>query len=270
MPESKKCVVEVNDVMSRMANIVIRERVAGRPKLLIPQEQDFIYCPGCQDPLVGRAIAEALGELDLGGRAVSVYGITCADFIYGILDIDAIFGPHGRPPDIATGAKRINPDNLVFTIQGDGDLMSIGAESLIGALNRAERITIIMINNTVYAPTGGQMGPTTLLGQVTPTSLEGRDIGFPVHTAEMIATFEGAAYSARGSFTNPYNYERTRGYIKTAFQKQMNNIGLSFVEILAPCPTTWHMSPTESLKWIEEKLIPQFPLGEFKNVDKID
>ena len=263
----------LEDVMSKTAKVVTRERVAGRPKLLMPQTIGFVYCPGCHDPTVARAIAEALGELDMGGRVVNVYGIGCSNFIYGMLDIDVIFGPHGRATDIATAAKRVHPDNLVFTMQGDGDLMSIGAESLLGALTRAEKITIIMVNNAVYGTTGGQMGPTTLVGQVTSTTPKGRDViqaGFPAHAAEMIATFKGTAYSARGAFNNPYNYERTREYIKTAFKKQIDNIGLSFVEVISACPTNWHMSPEDSLKWIEEKMILEFPLGEFKNVDRIE
>ena len=151
--------------------------------------------------------------------------------------------------------------------------MAIGAESLMGALNRGEKITIIMFNNTVYGTTGGQLAPTTLVEQVTGTTPKGRNPlreGFPVHTAELIATFKGVAYSARGAFNNPYNYERTRGYIKTAFKKQMDNIGLSFVEALSACPTNWHLSPEGSLKQMEQKIIPEFPLGEFKNVDRIE
>ncbi|GAF72899.1 unnamed protein product, partial [marine sediment metagenome] len=220
-----------------------------------------------------RAIAEAIDELDMGGKAVSVYGIGCSDFLYYTLYVDTIFGPHGRAPDIATAAKRAYPDNLVFVMEGDGALMAIGAESFLGALTRAEKITVIMFNNTVYGTTGGQLAPTTLVGQVTGTTPKGREPtreGFPTHTAEMVTTFKGVAYSARGAFNNPYNYERTKGYIKTAFQKQIDNIGLSFVEALCACPTNWHMTPEESLKWIEEEMIREFPLGEFKNVDKIE
>jgi 2-oxoglutarate ferredoxin oxidoreductase subunit beta len=174
---------------------------------------------------------------------------------------------------MATAIKRSYPDNIVFTVQGDGGLLSIGADPLLGALNRAEKITIIMLNNAVYGTTGGQMAPTSLVGQKTTTTPQGRDVlqtGFPTHAAEMIATFRGVAYSARGALNNPYNYERTKGYVKTAFQKQMNKVGFTFVEILCACPSNWRLSPTDSLKWIEGKMIPEFPLGEFKSLSRIE
>jgi 2-oxoglutarate ferredoxin oxidoreductase subunit beta len=239
----------------------------------VPQTAGFIYCPGCHEPLTIRAVAEVLEEMGMGDKAIGVFDIGCNSFLLGMLDIDAVIGPHGRPPDIATGVKRVHPDNIVFTVQGDGGLLSIGADPLLGALTRAEKITIIMQNNAVYGTTGGQMAPTSLVGQKTTTTPQGRDVsrfGFPTHAAEMIATFKGVAYSARGAVNNPYNYERTREYIKIAFQKQLNNVGLSFVEIICSCPPNWHMSPEDSLKWIEEKMIPEFPLGELKNVDRIE
>lgn len=251
---------------------VNKERVAGRPKLLVPNIMAFVWCPGCQAPLTGRIIAEVLEEMGMEDRAVGVFGIGCTTFLMGRLDFDTIGGAHGRPPDMATGAKRAHPENIVFTLQGDGDLLSIGADPLIGALSRGEKITIIMQNNTVYGTTGGQMAPTTLSGQVTATSPRGRDVtvaGFPAHAAEMVATFKGAAYSARGAFNTPKNYNLIKKYIRTAFQKQMDKVGLSFVEVLSACPPNWHMEPLDALQWIEEKMIPEFPLGEFKNVDSI-
>jgi len=259
--------------MSEEVKVVTKQRVAGRPKLLVPQTAGFVYCAGCHEPLAARAIAEVLEEMGMGDRTVGVFDIGCDSFLLGLLDIDAVLTPHGRPPDMATAVKRSCPDNMVFTVQGDGGLLSIGADPLLGALTRAEKITIIMLNNAVYGTTGGQMSPTSLVGQETTTTPQGRDMaqtGFPAHAAEMIATFRGVAYSARGAFNNPYNYERTREYIKTAFQKQMNKVGLSFVEILCACPANWRLSPADSLKWIEEKMIPEFPLGEFKNVAKIE
>jgi 2-oxoglutarate ferredoxin oxidoreductase subunit beta len=189
------------------------------------------------------------------------------------MEVDAIIGPHGRPPDMATGVKRVYPENLVFSIEGDGGLISIGGESLLGALTRSEKITVFMLNNAVYGTTGGQMAPTTLPGQVTSTSPTGRDVvtsGFPAHAAEMIATFKGVAYSARGALISAATYKKTKEYIKAAFQKQINNIGLGYVEILTACPTNWHLSPVDSLKWIEEKMVEEFPLGVLKNVDKIE
>jgi len=259
--------------MSEEVKVVTKRMVAGRPKLLVRQTAGFVYCPGCHEPLTARVIAEVLDEVGMGGRTIGVFDIGCNSFLLGLLDIDAILTPHGRPPDMATAVKRVYPDNIVFTVQGDGGLLSIGADPLLGALTRAERITIIMLNNAVYGTTGGQLAPTSLVGQKTTTTPEGRDTtqtGFPAHAAEMIAAFKGAVYSARGAFNTPANYQRTKRYIKTAFQKQMDKVGLSFVEILCACPANWGMSPTDSLKWIEEKMVPEFPLGEFKNVDKID
>ncbi|MEA3442667.1 MAG: thiamine pyrophosphate-dependent enzyme [Chloroflexota bacterium] len=259
--------------MSEKTEVATRERVTGRPRLLIKQKAGFVYCPGCHHPLVARAVAEVLEELKVDDKAIGVFDIGCNSFLVGLLDIDGVLTPHGRPPDMATAVKHIYPDNVVFTIQGDGGLLSIGADPLMGALSRAEKITLIMLNNAVYGTTGGQMAPTSLAGQITTTTPEGRDVsktGFPIHAAEMIATFKGTAYSARGAVNNPYNYERTREYLKAAFQKQMSNVGLSFVEVICDCPSNWHLSPADSLKWIEEKMIPEFPLGEFKNVDKIE
>jgi 2-oxoglutarate/2-oxoacid ferredoxin oxidoreductase subunit beta len=250
-----------------------RERVAGKPRLMVPQTAGFVYCPGCHEPLVARAIAEALEDLGMGDNAVGVFDIGCSSFLLGIMDIDSVIGPHGRPPDIATAVKRIYPSNIVFTVQGDGGLLSIGADPLMGVLARAEKITIVMINNAVYGTTGGQMAPTSLAGQETSTTPGGRDAskhGFPVHAAEMIATFKSTAYSVRCAVNNPYNYEQARECLRTAFTKQMDGVGFSFVEVLSACPSNWHMSPAASLRWIEESLMPEFPLGEFKNVDKME
>ena len=229
-------------------------------------------CPGCQHPTIGRIIAEVLEEMDLDGKAIEVTGIGCNSAV-AMLNVDVLLGSHGGAPDMATAIKRLSPGTFVFTVQGDGDCIAIGAGSFIGALTRGEMITIIMCNNANYGTTGGQLAPTTLIGQVTTTTPGGRDAvteGYPVHTAELAATFKGVAYSARGALSTPANYQRTRRYIKTAFQKQVDHVGLSFVEILSACPANWHLSPVESLGWIEERMIPEFPLGEFKNVDLID
>jgi 2-oxoglutarate ferredoxin oxidoreductase subunit beta len=229
-------------------------------------------CPGCQHPTIGRIIAEVLEELGLDGKAIEVIGIGCNSGV-AMLNIDVIQGSHGGAPDMATAIKRLSPDSFVFTVQGDGDCIAIGAGSFIGALTRGEMITIIMCNNANYGTTGGQMAPTTLIGQKTTTTPGGRDAmtdGYPVHVAELAATFRGVKYSARGSLTSPANYQRTKKHIKIAFQKQLDHVGLSFVEILSACPANWHLTPVESLKWIEEKMIPEFSLGEFKNVDQVD
>jgi 2-oxoglutarate ferredoxin oxidoreductase subunit beta len=245
------------------------EKVWAAPNVLVFSPP----CPGCQYWTIGRIIAEILEELDIEGKAIAVMGIGCNGYVSNPLNIDRVLGAHGRPPDTATAIKRLSPDNIVFTIQGEGDCMAIGAGSLIGALIRGEKFTIIMCNNANYGTTGGQLAPTTLTGQITTTTPDGRSViteGYPVHTAELAATFRGVSYSARGAVNNPANYQRTKKYLKAAFQKQVDQIGLSFVEVLSACPTNWHLSPVESLKWIEEKMIPEFPLGEFKNVDKID
>lgn len=227
-------------------------------------------CPGCQHGVVVHAVLDVLEEMGLDGSAIAVSGVGCAAGIQ-ITILDAVMGSHGGAPDTATAIKRLRPENLVFTFQGDGDCVAIGGGALIGALTRGEKFTIIMSNNTNYGTTGGQLAPTTLTGQTTPTCPNGRNPdteGYPVHTAELVASFKGVSYSARGAVNTPANYRRTRKYIKTAFQKQLDNKGLSFVEVIAACPPNWHMRPVECLDWIEEKVIQEFPLGEFKDVDK--
>jgi 2-oxoglutarate ferredoxin oxidoreductase subunit beta len=247
---------------------VDRVRVVGPGRILwmpVPG------CPGCQAGLVGRIIAEVLEEMDLDGRAILSDGIGCHSGV-AVLNLDVVQGSHGGAPDMATAIKRLSPDSLVFTVQGDGDCIAIGAGSFIGALTRGEMITIIMVNNANYGTTGGQMAPTTLMGQVTTTTPAGRDAasggGYPVRVAELAATFRSVAYSARGALTTPANYQRTKKYVKTAFQKQVDGAGMGFVEVLAACPPNWHLSPVESLAWIESRMIPEFPLGEFKNADR--
>ncbi len=229
-------------------------------------------CPGCQYWTLGRLLAEVLQELNIYDKLIGVNGVGCHGGVSSVLDIDIIAAVHGRAPDTATAIKRLRPDAIVWTIQGDGDCIAIGAGSFIGALTRAELLTIIMCNNGNYGTTGGQLAPTSLMGQVTTTSPGGRGTnhdGFPTHTAEIAAQFKGVAYSARGAINTPANYQRTRKYIKTAFKKQVDGIGLGFVEVLSPCPPNWHLSPVEALKRIEEKMIPEFPLDEFKNVEQL-
>ena len=203
-----------------------------------------------------------------------VGGVTCGTINAFISDLDAI-GPvaHGRAPDIASGMRRlVEKDTVIITYQGDGDAIAIGTESLIQAAARAERITVFMINNVNYGTTGGQMAPTTVIGQKTTTSPEGRggnQEGFPINAAELIAGLGGTAYSARGSLTSPANYNKTKKYIKTALKKQIDDVGFSFVEILSACPSNWGKPPIECLKWIDEELTKQYPLGEFKDVDSL-
>jgi len=185
------------------------------------------------------------------------------------LDIDCINGAHGRGPDIATGIKRTLPDTVVFTLQGDGDCLAIGAEPFLNAMFRAENITIIMLNNANYGTTGGQLAPTTLVGQVTTTTPQGRDVagqGYPAHAAELASTLKGVSFSARGALATASHYRQSKEYVRLAFQRQMSAPGLSFVEIICACPTDWRLSPADSLVRIKDEMLREFPLGIFKDV----
>jgi 2-oxoglutarate ferredoxin oxidoreductase subunit beta len=243
-------------------------KVIGNPELWVDDPRGNFYCSGCHYGTVQRMICEVLEELDLAGKTIGVTGAGCAySFFYG-MDVDSVAAPHGRPPDTATGLKRVLPDRLVMTAQGDGDCISIGAESIIGAASRGENITVIMLNNGAFALTGGQMAPTTLLGQKTTTTPEGRNEseGFPVHVPELLATIKGVAYCARGSVHTNINYKFTKDYLHAAFTKQMNGDGLTFVEILSACPTYWHIDPVDCLDRIGNTMVEEFPLGVIKNV----
>lgn len=256
-----------------MAVIIEKEWIAGTPPLWVRHSAGAKQCPGCHHPLVERIVAEVLAEMGLEGKAIGVSGIGCSGRMFMVIPIDTVAAAHGRPPDVATGIKRsLDGKPFVFTIQGDGDAIAIGAGALINAAGRAEKITVLMNNNATYGTTGGQMAPTTLMGQVTTTSPAGRgpEMGYPIHVAELLVTIKGVCYSARGAVNTPANYQHTKKYIRTAFQKQMDGVGFSFVETLTACPPDWHMTPMQSLEFIEKKMIPEFPLGVFKNVDKID
>lgn len=217
---------------------------------------------------------EALEELGIAEKSVVVIGVGCAGMAFFLSKMDMAMCAHGPSPSVATGIKHaLFDDAIVFTIQGDGDCAAIGAGYLINAAARAERITIFMFNNANYGTTGGQMAPTTLLGQVTTTTPTGRDSkmhGYPIHVPEMLATMRGVAYSARGAINSPTHLQQTKKYAKAAFQKQIDNVGLSFVEVLTACPVDWHMDPVDAVKWMEEKQLAEFPLGEFKNVASLD
>lgn len=248
----------------------IREKIFGTPPLVIGPS--FMACAGCQHPTAGLIIAGVLDELGIDGRTIGIMGVGCTGSLMIMTNIDLTLPAHGRGPDTATAIKRVRPDTIVWTMQGDGDCTAIGAGPLIGALTRGEKITIIMCNNTNYGTTGGQLSPTTIMGQVTTTSPSGRSAereGYTTHAAELAATFQGCAYSARCALTSPDEYQRTRRYIKTAFQKQIDDVGLGFVEVITACPVNWHKKPVECLKWIEDEVLAELPLGEFKNVDKI-
>ena len=249
-----------------------RLKLAGTPRLWDPARFGGRHCPGCHDPIIERVLCEVIEELGIEGDTIQVNGIGCASRGWAEVDVDSIQTAHGRTPNVASAIKRILPDRIVFTMSGDGDCCAIGMESLMQAAIYGEKITVIMVNNTQYGTTGGQMGPTTLVGQVTTTTPEGRQVesfGYPLHAPELLATVKGVVYAARGAVNSPANFQRTKGYIKTALKKQIEGAGFSFVEVLSAWPVNWHMTPVEATKWLEENVIPEFPLGEFKNVDSI-
>lgn len=231
------------------------------------------YCPGCTHGIVHRLVAECIEELNMEDSAIGVAPVGCAVFAYKYFNCDMLEAAHGRAPAVATGVKRVNPKNLVFTYQGDGDLASIGMAEIVHAAGRGEKITTIFINNAIYGMTGGQMAPTTLIGQTTTTSPYGRKqelCGMPLRMSEMLATVDGSAYIARTSTHNVANVNKTKAAIKRAFQAQINGEGFSMVEILSTCPTNWGLTPVKSLEWLKENMIPYYPLGVYKgeNNDK--
>ena len=244
--------------------------VSGTPARWVRHPQGGRQCPGCHHPIMERIFCEVLAEMNIEGNTIGVPGVGCGARMAMVVNIDFITVAHGRPPDVASVAKRILPDRLVFTYQGDGDCLSIGLSPFISACARGENISIIMCNNGGFGTTGGQMGPTTLMGQKTTTSPEGRlpQMGYPIHAAELIAPMKGVTFSARCAVNNPANYQHTKRCVKTAFERQFKNAGLSFVEVLSACPTDWRMTPLESMEWIENQMIAEFPLGVFKDVDK--
>ena len=241
------------------------KQVFSRPQCL--KDTEFHFCPGCHHGLIHRLVGEAIDYYDLQDDTIGVASVGCSVFMYSYFDIDVVEAPHGRAPAVATGVKRVHPDKIVFSIQGDGDLAAIGTAEIIHTANRGENITIIFVNNTTYGMTGGQMAPTTLLGQVTTTSPYGRDFnqdGYPIRMAEMLATLEGAAYVSRVAVDKPANLMKAKRSIREAFRMQKEEMGFSFVEVLSACPTDWKMSTRDACKRIQEEMIPYFPLGTFK------
>lgn len=226
------------------------------------------YCPGCGHGIAHRLVAEVIDELDIRGRTIGIAPVGCSVLLYDYLDVDIIEVAHGRAPAVATGMKRTNPDKIIFSYQGDGDLAAIGTAEIIHAANRAEQITVIFINNAVFGMTGGQMAPTTMLGQVTTTTPQGRKAsseGYPLKISELLAVLPGAIYIERCSLHNPAQIRNAKKAIRHAFELQINNApGLSLVEILSPCPTYWRMSPAEAMEWMETEMTKVFPLGRLK------
>ena len=225
------------------------------------------YCPGCTHGTAHRLIAEVIDEMGLSERMIGVASVGCSVFAYNYFDFDFVQAPHGRAPAMATGVKRVLPDRIVMTYQGDGDLASIGMAEIVHAAARGENITVFFLNNTNYGMTGGQMAPTTLPGQKTTSSIHGRDVetqGYPIRASELLATLDGASYVVRRSLHDPKNIRMAKKAIRTAFEVQVRGLGFSMVEFLSICPTNWGMTPVESLHWLEEKMVPYYPIGDYK------
>jgi 2-oxoglutarate ferredoxin oxidoreductase subunit beta len=226
------------------------------------------YCPGCGHGIAHRLVAETIDELGIHSRTIGIAPVGCAVLAYDYLDVDMVEVAHGRAPAVATGMKRTNPDKIIFSYQGDGDLAAIGTAEIIHAAHRGEQITVIFINNAVFGMTGGQMAPTTMVGQVTTTTPLGRNVdshGYPLQVSELLAVLPGAIYIERCAVHKPAEIRKTKKAIKHAFQLQLDGAkGLTMVEVLSQCPTAWRMTPTESVEWVEKDMTKVFPLGRFK------
>jgi 2-oxoglutarate/2-oxoacid ferredoxin oxidoreductase subunit beta len=225
------------------------------------------YCPGCTHGVAHRLVAEVIDEMGIREKMIGVASVGCSVFAYNYFDFDFVQSPHGRAPAMATGVKRTLPERIVMTYQGDGDLASIGMGEIVAAAARGENITVIFINNANFGMTGGQMAPTTLPGQKTSTSPKGRDVeqmGYPIRAAEMLATLDGTSYAVRRSLHDPKNIRLAKKAIRMAFETQVRGLGFSLVELLSICPTNWGMSPLDSLDWLQEHMLPFYPLNDFK------
>jgi 2-oxoglutarate ferredoxin oxidoreductase subunit beta len=225
------------------------------------------YCPGCTHGVAHRLIAEVLDEMGVREKTIGVAPVGCSVFMYRYMNMDFVEAAHGRAPAMATGIKRVLPQNTVFTYQGDGDLASIGMAEIMHAAARGENITVIFINNAIYGMTGGQMAPTTLPGMKTTSSPLGRDVeymGYPILMAEMLSKMEGSSYIVRRSLHNPTNIRQAKKAIRMAFETQERSMGFSMVELLSTCPTNWKVSPEEALKFVEDQMIPVYPIDDFK------
>lgn len=240
--------------------------VFDRPKSLT--DVPFHYCPGCTHGIIHRLVAETIDELGIEGNTIGIAPVGCAVFAYNYFNCDMIEAAHGRAPAVATGAKRANPDRILFTYQGDGDLASIGMAETVHAATRNENITVIFINNAIYGMTGGQMAPTSLPGQVTQTSPYGRDVktvGYPIKVCELLSSLDGPEYIERVAVNNVKNVMSAKKAIKKAFENQINGKGFSLVEVISSCPTNWGMTPSKAMEWIDTHMIPYYPLGVYKD-----
>lgn len=246
------------------------ELVYGYPESLT--EADTHYCPGCTHGTIHRLLAEVLDELDVRARTIGIAPVGCSVLAYEYFNTDFAEAAHGRAPAMATGIKRVSPDKVVFTYQGDGDLAAIGTAEIVHAANRGELFTTIFVNNAIYGMTGGQMAPTTLPGQVTTSSPTGRDValaGHPIRMAELIGGLPGSAYVTRQAVLDVPGIRRTKRAIKTAFRAQLEGVGFSMVEVLSTCNTNWGMSPQDALDWAKEHMVDYFPLGDTKVSEEV-
>jgi 2-oxoglutarate ferredoxin oxidoreductase subunit beta len=242
------------------------EQVFKRPVSLKPVP--FRFCPGCGHSLIHRIIAECIDNLNIREKVIGIAPVGCAVFAYDYFNFDILEVAHGRPPAAATGLKRVMPDKIIFSYQGDGDLAAIGTAEIVHAANRGENFTVFFVNNATYGMTGGQMAPTTLISQRTTTTPRGRDVrtsGYPLHVSEMLATIEGVSFVARTSVDSVKNLMTTKKNVEKAFRYQIEGNGFSFVEILFPCPTDWGMSAEGAVAWMRSEMMAVFPLGVFKD-----
>lgn len=232
------------------------------------KDAPFRYCPGCGHSIIHRLIAEVIDELNIRERTIGIAPVGCAVFAYDYFNFDMIEAAHGRPPAVATGMKRMLPDRIVFSYQGDGDLAAIGTGEIIHAANRGENISVFFVNNATYGMTGGQLAPTTLLGQITTTTPKGRDrktAGYPLHVSEMLAAIEGTTLIARTAVDSSANLQDTRKLIEKAFRYQLEGKGFSLIEILSACPTNWGMAPAKAFTWLREEMTSVYKLGVLKD-----
>lgn len=230
------------------------------------------YCPGCTHGTAHRLVAEVLDEMGIREKTIGVAPVGCSVFAYDYFNHDYVEAAHGRAPAMATGIKRVRPENTVYAYQGDGDLASIGMAEIVHAAIRGENITVIFVNNAIYGMTGGQMAPTTLPGMKTTSSPNGRDVeetGYPIRMSEMLATIDGASYVVRRSLHNPANIRKAKKAIRKAFEVQERGLGFSIVELLSSCPTNWKLTPVQALSFIEEQMVPYFPLEDFRVMPEV-
>jgi 2-oxoglutarate ferredoxin oxidoreductase subunit beta len=257
--------------MSGSGKAEFSKPVYARPRSLVDVKTHF--CPGCHHGTIHKIVAECIDRYGVREKTIGVACVGCAVFLYDYIDVDVVEAPHGRAPAVATGVKRAQPDKFVFTYQGDGDLAAIGTSEVIHAANRGENLTVVFVNNTTYGMTGGQMAPTTMLGQKTSTTPYGRDFrgdGYPIRMAELLAGLEGTAYSARVAVSTPAQIRKAKEAVRKAFEMQIHGMGFSIVEFLSTCPTNWGMKPLDAQKRVLGEMSEYFPLGVYKERKQAD